>query len=159
MNSNSNISIKLNGDIEEGLNINFSATYLTQNKDCEQVVFLAGVHSPRFKEIFYQTTSDSNGHYEIKIPLDSIKNGYCNWKIVNVSYEIKENRSQDMPFKRNLINFNESNTTNNTIKKSLSILCHFDKLEDMKCNPNFIDFDSSINTINQSVFNINFKRG
>ena len=69
----------------------WTADYETTNPTCRKAVSAAeGAYESRGKFFNYQTKPDALGNYQIKIPLDQLKEGVCGWKIATLSYSINK---------------------------------------------------------------------
>ena len=87
-----NVSGKVDSPIAS---LTLVAYYFTNNPSCRfSESWVEGATSDRSKLFFYPVKIDSKGHYHVSIPLDSLKPGYCNWKIERLSSVVNITRTK-----------------------------------------------------------------
>ncbi|GAG59407.1 unnamed protein product, partial [marine sediment metagenome] len=115
-----------------------------------------GASAARQKLFYFPVkTNMSNGHYKIKIPMQQIKAGYCDWVITSLTYATKNQiknyqfiitNDQLAGFTKNKINATQDNM-------HINLLCNQDKK--CKVNGKYSSLPILMMTSNQKL-NINF---
>ncbi len=81
---------KIDPALQGKIKLVWQASYATNNAHCQKVInSWEGVYAPREKKFFYNTVPDQQGNYQMKIPLDGLESGYCQWKINTIGYKLK----------------------------------------------------------------------
>lgn len=105
LNPNPQHFLTVQGHVYPGLKdkilLKWTANYVTSNKDCEEApdfgAYLEGAMFPREHAISYIIPVKADGSYRMKIPLDILRPGYCEWKI-NDLYDNLDPLSTGMQF-------------------------------------------------------------
>jgi len=125
VNSHSKYFMKVNGRVdsklESKINLEWIADYYTTNDKCRVVTnALEGVSISRQKAYKYKIYSNKQGYFNIKIPLDNLKSGYCKWKLFDLTLKlVNKKNGVGMSY----INFRDNKKTQSKI--SINYNCDF----------------------------------
>jgi len=111
------VSPKLNKTIQ----LTFIQAYVGSNPKCAKTTnFLAGIKENPSRSIVYHIHPESNGHYQVKIPLDRYTSGFCQWAPWALGYTLSQEDFELQSDGYGLINY--------------------DNKQSQKYNPSYINF-------------------
>lgn len=73
--------LTLKGHIDPNIkkDFKFYMQYSTNARSCDRVNYIEGVRGVRVKTFPVDLSSDSQGNYQVEIPLDKFYKGFCGW--------------------------------------------------------------------------------
>jgi len=81
--------IDVYGHVDKGLQVSLVPAYSSHKKDCQIVVALIeGAVGDRYKYYPIPIIPDKQGNYRVKIAIDKLKKGYCDWGIGTIMYRV-----------------------------------------------------------------------
>ncbi len=67
----------------------FYMDYATSKRSCDSINYYAGVRGVRVKTFPVSLNPDKLGNYEVKIPLDKFRKGFCDWGAYGFGFKYK----------------------------------------------------------------------
>ena len=125
--------------------------YFTTKQRClETVNWFEGADAPKTYESYYHPSIEKNGHYQIKIPIDHVTAGYCDWRPagVVVSFQPKKISAHRYDYALALL-YCKPFVSSEDIMSDMSSVCsrHFDsKLLWVECDKQHCAFKKHVLT-------------
>ena len=80
------VSGNVDPSLRDKVHLKWTATYSTTKRACDKTYnHFEGVVGWRWITRTFTTQVDHTGHYQLRIPLDHYKPGYCGWKIASIN--------------------------------------------------------------------------